>query len=113
MVRPMRTPNPVTPVTAAHHPGAGRPIVCRPALLWALPLAWLFAACGDTSSVPPLHVDLVDPQNCEILDQSLCLLPFPSDRFTVADAATDTGLRVAFAATTLPANSRASALARR
>ena len=106
MVRPMRTPNPVTPVTAAHHPGAGRPIVCRPALLWALPLAWLFAACGDTSSAPPLRVDLVDPQNCEILDQSLCVLPFPSDRFTVADAATDTGLRVAFAATTLPANSR-------
>ncbi|MBU6282813.1 hypothetical protein KGQ64_11275 [bacterium] len=64
------------------------------------------AACGDTSSAPPLHVEVVDPESCEILDPSLCVLPFPSNRFTVADASTDTGLRVAFAETTLPANAQ-------
>lgn len=70
-----------------------------------LMLAASLAGCSDrTVGGEVLHVDLVDPENCEILDHSLCVLPFPSDRFTVADAATDTGLRVAFSATTLPAN---------
>lgn len=80
----------------------------RPAaLLASLLLALAASACGDGSSGgPPLHVDLVDPEGCEILDQSLCLLPFPSDRFTVEDDATDTGRRVAFGPTTLPANAQ-------
>ncbi len=39
---------------------------------------------------------------CDPLDSALCLLPFPNDLFTTADAATDTGRRVAFAA--LPSN---------
>ncbi|HZR83219.1 MAG TPA: hypothetical protein VFD92_19150 [Candidatus Binatia bacterium] len=41
---------------------------------------------------------------CEILDPDHCLLPFPSDALTVADAATDTGRRVAFHAESMPAN---------
>src|SRR3954447_6376254 len=34
---------------------------------------------------------------CEFLGQARCLLPFPDDFFTVADATTDTGRRVDFA----------------
>jgi len=75
------------------------------ALLAAATLSFA-AACGDTSSAPPLHVEVADPENCEILDPALCVLPFPSDRFTVADPATATGRRVAFSPTTLPANAQ-------
>jgi hypothetical protein len=39
---------------------------------------------------------------CDPLDPALCLLPFPNDLFTAADAGTDSGRRVAFAA--LPTN---------
>ncbi|MFM7735949.1 MAG: hypothetical protein ACKPBU_08215 [Alphaproteobacteria bacterium] len=76
------------------------------ALACAALVSSLVAACGNTSSAPPLHVDVADPESCEILDPSLCVLPWPSNRFTVADPATDTGLRVAFAPTTLPANAQ-------
>lgn len=41
---------------------------------------------------------------CEILGQSRCLLPFPSDGYTVADPTTDTGRRVAFVQSAMPAN---------
>lgn len=41
---------------------------------------------------------------CEVLGQSRCLLPFPSDGYTVADASTDTGRRVAFQSAAMPAN---------
>lgn len=33
-------------------------------------------------------------QGCDILDPAACLLPFPSNHFTRADATTDTGLRI-------------------
>jgi len=41
---------------------------------------------------------LADPPTlaCDPLDPALCLLPFPNDVFTTADAAMDTGRRVAF-----------------
>lgn len=41
---------------------------------------------------------------CDPLDTRLCLLPFPSNFNTVADAATDTGLRVNFKPGTAAAN---------
>lgn len=41
---------------------------------------------------------------CEVLGQRRCLLPFPSDGFTVADPTTDTGRRVAFQTQAMPVN---------
>ncbi len=51
-------------------------------------------------------VSLERPDECEILNAVSCALPFPSSRFLVPDAGTDTGLRVAFAAGTLPTFNR-------
>ncbi len=44
------------------------------------------------------------PAGCDPLDTKRCLLPFPSDTYTVNDDATDTGLRVALPADGMPAN---------
>ncbi len=41
---------------------------------------------------------------CDPLDPTACLLPFPSDRFTVASPDTDTGLLVAFPEEGMPSN---------
>ena len=41
---------------------------------------------------------------CDPLDPSRCLLPFPSNFFTVADASSPTGLRLHFTADELPSN---------
>ena len=43
-------------------------------------------------------------QGCDAFDPALCLLPFPSDRLTVADAATATGRRVSLKREWMPAN---------
>jgi len=45
---------------------------------------------------------VTDADRCDFLDAASCLLPFPSDVFTVADATTDTGRRVHLAATSMP-----------
>ena len=39
---------------------------------------------------------------CDPIDPAACLLPFPNDFFTVADATTDTGLRVNFSPLAMP-----------
>jgi len=41
---------------------------------------------------------------CDELDPKLCLLPFPSDRFTVADGRTATGRRINFQDAAMPRN---------
>jgi hypothetical protein len=49
----------------------------------------------------------IDPSTagrCEFLGQARCLLPFPSDWFTVPDATTDTGRRVNLDVESMPAN---------
>jgi hypothetical protein len=51
---------------------------------------------------PEIDVSLAG--RCEFLGQRKCLLPFPNDRFTVADPATDTGRRVNLASESMPAN---------
>ena len=55
-------------------------------------------ACSHTSSGSDSAgtIDLVveNPDRCDPLDPRHCLLPFPSDFFTVEDASTDTGLRI-------------------
>ena len=42
--------------------------------------------------------------DCEVLDPRSCMLPFPSNHFTVADPTTDTGLRINIDPSSLPAN---------
>ncbi len=63
---------------------------------------------GQPSSISAsgrLAVTTTDADRCDVLDQKRCLLPFPSDFFTVADPSTDTGRRVNFAAASMPVNS--------
>ncbi len=59
-----------------------------------------------TSTSGRLAVTTTDADRCDFLDQKRCLLPYPSDFFTVADSSTDTGKRVNFAAASMPANSQ-------
>jgi len=49
-------------------------------------------------------VALDQPDRCEFFDAGGCLLPFPSNRFTRADPATDTGVRVALDPASMPVN---------
>jgi hypothetical protein len=44
------------------------------------------------------------PERCDPLDPRHCLLPFPSDTFTVDDPGADTGRRIAFARESMPVN---------
>ncbi len=60
------------------------------------------ATVSSTFSWEPA-LDVSDADRCDILDPSICLLPFPSNERTVADASTDTGLRVDFALESMPA----------
>jgi hypothetical protein len=55
------------------------------------------APAGSLGAGPP-----VSP--CDATDDRACLLPFPSDTFTVADATTATGRRVAIPASAVPQN---------
>lgn len=48
--------------------------------------------------------ELEAPERCDPLDPRDCLLPFPSDTFTVDDPETDTGKRVAFVQESMPVN---------
>jgi hypothetical protein len=48
--------------------------------------------------VAPVSTNL----GCDPLDPAMCLLPFPNDLFTVADATTDTGRRVNFSPAAMP-----------
>ncbi|MCW3048050.1 MAG: hypothetical protein JWO74_2334 [Solirubrobacterales bacterium] len=45
-------------------------------------------------------------KGCDPIDPAACLLPFPNDSFTVADAATGTGRRLKFAASEMPRNAK-------
>ena len=56
------------------------------------------ADAGPPSTIDggPVHLRLEHATRCEFLGaDDQCLLPFPSDRFTVADNTTDTGSRAA------------------
>jgi hypothetical protein len=65
------------------------------------------------SELGPEHLDTTKPAelcvpsvvldpDCEILNDAECLLPYPSNRFTVADPSTDTGLRLDLPAKGVP-----------
>ncbi len=55
-------------------------------------------------------IDVTLAGRCEFLGQSRCLLPFPSDHFTVADASTDTGRRVDLDEDSMPENTSGVAI---
>ena len=52
----------------------------------------------------------LSPVGCDELDTSQCLLPFPSNRYAVADESTPTGLRVNIPASSMPANASGVAI---
>ncbi|MGH9032490.1 MAG: hypothetical protein ACRDZV_10215, partial [Acidimicrobiia bacterium] len=62
------------------------------------------AAAEQVELAGDLAVEADRPGTCDALDPTHCLLPFPSDFFTVADADTPTGRRVRFRAAAMPAN---------
>ena len=60
------------------------------------------------AAAPAVAVAVPDPvqsaMGCDPLDPALCLLPFPNDRFTVADPTTATGRRINFSLSAMPRN---------
>ncbi|MDQ4006372.1 MAG: hypothetical protein M3135_08760, partial [Actinomycetota bacterium] len=72
----------------------------RPVLIASAALTLVIAGAPITSAEPVLPI----PSNvgCDPLDAAACLLPFPNDVFTVADASTDTGRRVSFSPLAMP-----------
>ena len=69
-------------------------------VILALLLAILPLGLPSAQSAPVIPV----PSNigCDPIDPAACLLPFPNDFFTVADATTDTGRRVNFNPAAMP-----------
>lgn len=53
-----------------------------------------------------IQIDPAAPDRCEFLGGGGCMLPFPSDRFTRADAGTPTGRRVDFVQASMPVNAQ-------
>jgi hypothetical protein len=51
------------------------------------------------------NLNLADADRCDPLDANECLYPFPNDYFTVADATTPTGRRLALSPASMPVNS--------
>ncbi|MFM8411339.1 MAG: hypothetical protein ACKOCT_13800, partial [Alphaproteobacteria bacterium] len=77
-------------------------------LLCGSALATSVAGCGNSSGglgVPPVvTIEAPDADRCDPLDTRVCLFPFPNDFYTVEDAGTDTGRRIAFSRDSMPAN---------
>lgn len=67
------------------------------------------AACGSVET-PFFKGEILlapeAPERCDPLDERHCLLPFPSDTFTVDDPSSETGKRVAFARESMIVNAR-------
>ncbi|WDZ84870.1 hypothetical protein [Micromonospora cathayae] len=81
-------------------PRRPRPLL-RPALL-ALLLAVPTAAVPAPATAAPSGSSLA--AGCDPVDPAACLLPFPSDLYTVADPTTDTGIRVHIERSAMPEN---------
>ena len=71
---------------------------------------------SSATTAPALSVDTAAlakmaeaPKGCELLDSVNCLLPFPSDTYTV-EANTPTGRRLALPAAGMPSNSKGAAI---
>ena len=59
--------------------------------------------CPGAASASPV-VPVSSNVGCDPIDPAACLLPFPNDFFTAADATTDTGRRINFLPTAMPRN---------
>lgn len=88
-------------------------------LLGGLLCGFLWVGCSDGGEVP--HFEVPDrpagvraplSAPCDPMDETRCLLPFPSSVFTVRDPSTKTGLRVAIAADSLEVADDPAALLR-
>jgi hypothetical protein len=77
----------------------------RARLKWALPmvLAALVVGVLPGAQAAPL-VPVSTNVGCDPIDPAACLLPFPNDFFTVADATTETGRRVNLSPLAMPRN---------
>ncbi|MEX2193968.1 MAG: hypothetical protein WD844_01665 [Thermoleophilaceae bacterium] len=64
----------------------------------------VLAVCGLIAAAAPAAAQVPGVLDCDELDPSHCLYPFPNDRFTVADATTDTGRRVNLPLLGMPRN---------
>lgn len=74
------------------------------AALAAIMLLALASPLGAGAQQLPPGLDLRNADRCEFIAAGPCMLPFPSDRFTVRDGRTPTGRRVAFSRASMPAN---------
>jgi hypothetical protein len=74
------------------------------ALLINALLALVLGACNGDDFNGTIELRVQNPDRCDPLDARHCLLPFPSNTFTVADGETDTGLRVNLARESMIAN---------
>jgi hypothetical protein len=92
----------------------GRSHITRPSRL-LLPMLVVAMLAGITACRPgwpdrggrfsgTIEVSVPDSDRCEFFDSGDCMLPFPSNRFTVADPTTATGRRVAIDPQSTPAN---------
>jgi hypothetical protein len=70
--------------------------------LVVLMVAALVPVAALDAAVAPNAVQ--EAMGCDPLDAALCLLPFPNDKFTVADPTTATGRRINFSPTAMPRN---------
>jgi hypothetical protein len=66
--------------------------------------------CQDLRSPTDLGIDLSRQDRCDPLVPERCLLPLPSDHFTVRDRHSRTGRRIAFVRDALPVNSNGVAM---
>ncbi len=66
-------------------------------------LAVSFALPAEAAAPQEVAPSIVD-SGCDPVDPAACLLPFPSDYFTVPDASRATGIRVAFNPLAMPRN---------
>lgn len=77
-------------------------------LFLPLAIALALGACSDNNNnnkkERPVSIETPNADRCEILDSSNCMFPWPSSAFTVADDATETGLRVNLSQESMPAN---------
>ena len=60
-------------------------------------------ASAPAIAISALHVDPATERRCDPIG-ARCMLPFPNDHFTVADASTPTKRRLALVAASMPAN---------
>lgn len=90
------------PDSAHVSPGCRKRALRSGFALMAIAAAVVLSSCGGSDD--PVMAENIDAQlpegtaakadGCDFLDPGHCMLPFPNDRFTVADASSETGRRV-------------------